>query len=59
MAAPRVVPGDPDDDQIVAAAVAAEADLLVSGGRHLLALGRYRDIRIVTPAEAVGLLGGS
>ena len=43
---------------MIAAAVAAGADLLVSGDRHLLALGSHRNIRIVTPAVAVRLLGG-
>jgi len=56
-AAPREVPGDPDDDQVIVAAVAAGADLLVSGDHHLLALGSHQNIRIVTPAEAVRLLG--
>src|SRR4051812_32426847 len=42
-----VVPNDPKDDMIVASAVAAAADYLVTGDRaHLLALGRYRGIRI-------------
>jgi predicted nucleic acid-binding protein len=52
-AVPPVVGSDPDDDQIVAAAVAADADLLVSGDRHLLSLASHRRIRIVTPAEAL------
>ncbi len=54
---PRVVPGDADDDQVIAAAVAAGADLLVSGDRHLLRLGSHQNIRIVTPAVAVRVLG--
>jgi hypothetical protein len=28
---PNVIAADPDDDQVIAAAVAAKADLLVSG----------------------------
>lgn len=51
---PRVVPGDVDDDQVVAAAVAAQADLLVSGDRkHLLPLGSHAGIPIVNAAEAL------
>lgn len=51
---PRVVPGDADDDQVIAAAVAAHADLVVSGDRkHLLPLGRHEDIPVVEAAEAV------
>jgi putative PIN family toxin of toxin-antitoxin system len=53
VATPAVIAGDADDDHVIAAAVAAEADLLVSGDRHLLALGTHHGIRIVTPAEAI------
>jgi len=51
---PRVVSGDVADDQVIAAAVAARADLLVSGDRkHLLPLGRHEGIDIIDAAEAV------
>jgi putative PIN family toxin of toxin-antitoxin system len=53
---PILVAADPDDDQVIATAVAAEADLVVSGDRHLLDLGSHGTIRIVTPAEAMGLI---
>lgn len=46
---------DPDDDQVLACALAAKADLIVSGDRHLLNLKEYRGVRIVRVAEAVGL----
>lgn len=50
---PRVVVGDVDDDQVIAAAVAARADLIVSGDRkHLLPLGSHQGIDIVDAAEA-------
>jgi uncharacterized protein len=51
---PRVVRGDSDDDQVIAAAIAARADLIVSGDRkHLLPLGSHQDIEIVDAAEAL------
>jgi putative PIN family toxin of toxin-antitoxin system len=53
LATPRVVPGDVDDDQLIAAAVTGSADLVVSGDRHLLGLGSHRGIDIVNAAVAV------
>lgn len=51
---PRVVVGDIDDDQVIAAAVAARAVLIVSGDRkHLLPLGSHQGIDIVEAAEAI------
>ena len=44
------VPLDPKDDVILATAVAAKADHLVTGDRkHLLPLGVYQGIGIVEP----------
>lgn len=51
---PRVIEHDADDDQVIAAAVAAQADLIVSADhKHLLPLGSHEGIGIVTPAEAL------
>jgi putative PIN family toxin of toxin-antitoxin system len=47
---PRVVPNDPDDDQVIAAARAARADCIVSGDSDLLSLGRFEGIEILTAA---------
>jgi uncharacterized protein len=42
---PRVVPTDPDDDHVIAAAVAAQADLIASGDeRDLLPMTSYQGI---------------
>lgn len=51
---PRVVPTDPDDDHVLAAALAGAADLIASGDRRdLLPLGSYAGIPIVTAREAM------
>jgi putative PIN family toxin of toxin-antitoxin system len=44
------VPDDPDDDTVLEVAVAAAADIVVSGDDHLLRLGEFQGIRIVSPA---------
>lgn len=43
-----VIPDDPTDEIFLSCAIEAEADLIVSGDRHLLALGSYAGIPIVT-----------
>lgn len=54
---PRVVANDADDDHVIAAAVAARAELIVTGDRrHLLPIGRHRGIAIVTAGEVVDRL---
>jgi putative PIN family toxin of toxin-antitoxin system len=44
------VTGDPDDDVILACAIAAGVDVVVSGDRrHLLPLGIHEGVRVLTP----------
>lgn len=49
---PDLVIDDPDDKKFVEAAVGGEADLLVTNDRHLLDIGAFRSLAILTPAEA-------
>jgi len=42
---------DPDDDRVLATAVAARADCLITGDADLLVLERYQDVPILRPAE--------
>jgi len=50
---PQRVSRDADDDHVLACAIAAQADLIVSGDEHLLSLKIHQNIPIVTPAEAL------
>lgn len=56
-ALPQPVSRDPDDDQVIATALAAEASLIVSGDRDLLDLDTIRHIRILTATDALATLG--
>ena len=47
----RAVIADPDDDKFVECAVVGEASVIVSDDHHLLDLGAYRGIRIVSSAQ--------
>jgi len=45
----RAVVDDPDDDMLIECAVAGSAEFLITGDQHLLLLGSYSGIQIVTP----------
>jgi putative PIN family toxin of toxin-antitoxin system len=51
----QAVPDDPDDDRIIECAVEAQAQVIVSGDRHLLTLRKYKSIAIVTPRQFLEL----
>lgn len=44
---------DPDDDHVLACALAGQADLIVSGDADLLNLKRYQGIDILTASDAL------
>lgn len=48
---PAPVCRDADDDHVLATAVAARADCLVTGDADLVALDRYDDVPILRPAD--------
>lgn len=58
--APAAIEGavlaDPDDDHVIACALAAQADVIVSGNMHLLNLKHYQGMRIINAAEALQAL---
>ena len=54
---PQPVCRDSDDDQVLALAIAAKVDLIVTGDDDLLSLGSFEGIPIIAPAEAVRRVG--
>ena len=55
ISAPAIPPTarDPDDDAVLACALAAQANLIVSGDQDLLTLQQYQGIKIVNAKEAL------
>ena len=50
---PHVVAADPDDDAVVAAALAAKVDCIVSGDKHLLMLHGRIGVPVLSPADVL------
>jgi putative PIN family toxin of toxin-antitoxin system len=50
---------DPDDDAVLACALAAQADLIVTRDNDLLTLSTFRRIRILSSADALALIASS
>ena len=51
-----VIERDPTDNRYLECAVAGNASLIVTGDQHLLGLGEYEGIQILTPAGFLALL---
>ncbi len=43
------VASHPEDDLVLATALSGQADYLITGDRHLLALGNYQEVAILSP----------
>ena len=52
----QVIKDDPDDDKILACALEAQADYIVSADQHLLRLRQYQNINIITAKEFLEIL---
>ncbi len=50
------ISADPQDNHVLAAAVETHCAFIVSGDHHLLDLGEYQGIRILTPRDFLTLL---
>lgn len=46
-----VITEDPDDDRVLECAIAGRADIIISGDRHVLKLGEYEGIAIMTARQ--------
>ena len=55
MPTPRIAP-DPDDDVIIGTALAAKADLIVTGDKPLLSVAEYQGVHIVGVAQALQII---
>ena len=51
-----IIADDPSDNRYVECAVEGDANYLVSGDDHLLKLGAYEDVLIVTPRDFVDVM---
>lgn len=52
----RVVTDDPEDDKFIETALVAGAQCLVSGDKHLLRLGDYRGIKVISARAFLDML---
>ncbi|MBI2144810.1 putative toxin-antitoxin system toxin component, PIN family [Candidatus Woesearchaeota archaeon] len=53
----NVIKEDPDDNKVIECALASSSAYLITYDKHLLNLGSFRSIKIMTPEHALGLLG--
>lgn len=52
----NIILEDPSDNMVLECALEAEADYIVSGDHHLLNVGEFRGVKIVTAAELLKIL---
>lgn len=55
----NVITADPSDNRVLEAAVEGNARYIVSGDQHLLALGSFEGIEIVSPARFAAILAAT
>jgi uncharacterized protein len=51
----KVIEEDPDDNIMLETAVVGKAEYIISGDPHLLKLGEFEQIKVVTASEFLGL----
>jgi len=55
----NIIRNDPADNRILDCAFSAKANAIITGNKHLLALGRFKNIRILTSAEFLKLIASN
>lgn len=51
----KIIKADPTDNMFLECALAAKAEFIISGDKHLLDLKKYKKIKIVSPSEFLTL----
>ena len=49
----NIIKKDPDDNKILECALEYEADFIISGDAHLLKIEKFKNIRIINPADFI------
>lgn len=49
----EVIKDDPDDDKFISCALEGKAEYIVSGDKHLLDIGEYEGVKIISPREFI------
>lgn len=52
----HIVMDDPDDNKFFEAAIAGDADYIVSQDKHLLRIGEYKQVKVLTPEDFLKIL---
>jgi putative PIN family toxin of toxin-antitoxin system len=52
----NIIRDDPADNRVLDCALSTKASAIITGDKHLLALGRFKNIRILTSAEFLKLV---
>ncbi|MEM3712667.1 MAG: putative toxin-antitoxin system toxin component, PIN family [Thermoproteota archaeon] len=52
----NIIRNDPADNRVLECALSAKANAIITGDKHLLALGKFKNIRILTSTEFLKLI---
>jgi len=52
----NIIRDDPEDNRVLDCALSAKANAIITGDKHLLALGRFKNIKILTSTEFLRLI---